>query len=30
MTDDLLTSINPSTQGDDQLNVATYAQRAYL
>ena len=30
MTDDLLTPINPPTQGDDELNLATYAQRAYL
>ena len=30
MTDDLLTPINPPAEGDDQLNLATYAQRAYL
>ena len=30
MTDNLLTPINPPTQGDDELNLATYAQRAYL
>jgi len=30
MTDDLLTPINPPPEGDDQLNLATYAQRAYL
>ena len=30
MTDDLLTPISPPPEGDDQLNLATYAQRAYL
>ena len=30
MTEDLLTPINPPTQGEEELNLATYAQRAYL
>ncbi len=31
MTEDLLTPLNPpEDNGDDQLNLATYAQRAYL
>jgi topoisomerase-4 subunit A len=30
MTDDLLTPLTPPSEGDDQLNLATYAQRAYL
>ena len=30
MTDDLLTPLTPPPEGDDQLNLATYAQRAYL
>jgi len=30
MTDDLLTPINPPAEGDDELNLATYAPRAYL
>ena len=30
MTDDLLTPFTPPPEGDDQLNLATYAQRAYL
>ena len=30
MTQDLLTPLTPPPEGDDQLNLATYAQRAYL
>ena len=30
MTQDLLTPLNPPAEGDDGLNLATYAQRAYL
>ncbi len=30
MTEDLLTPLNPPADGDDGLNLATYAQRAYL
>ena len=30
MTQDLLTPLNPPADGDDGLNLATYAQRAYL
>jgi topoisomerase-4 subunit A len=30
MTEDLLTPLNPPAEGDDGLNLATYAQRAYL
>ena len=30
MTEDLLTPLTPPADGDDQLNLATYAQRAYL
>ncbi len=30
MTDDLLTPLTPPPDGDDGLNLATYAQRAYL
>lgn len=30
MTQDLLTPLNPPAEGDDGLNLANYAQRAYL
>jgi topoisomerase-4 subunit A len=30
MNDDLLTPLNPHADGDAELNLATYAQRAYL